>query len=212
MEMFDVVRIDHFRGFEAFWEIDAEADTAINGRWVKGPGDGFFQVLKQVLGELPLVAEDLGVITPQVTALRKRFNLPGMKILQFAFDGAPDNPYLPHNHEELSVVYTGTHDNNTTLGWYRELSDEQRHLVQHYLGDSGEPMPWLLLRTALASVARLAVVPMQDVLGLDGAHRMNVPGVTEDNWRWRFDWSQIEDQHRQRLRDWTQLYGRSGPD
>jgi 4-alpha-glucanotransferase len=208
MEMFDLVRIDHFRGFEAYWEIDAQADTAVDGHWVKGPGQRFFKVLKQVFEELPLVAEDLGVITPEVTALRKQFDLPGMKILQFAFDGSPHNPYLPHNHEELSVVYTGTHDNNTTLGWYQELSDEQRHLVRHYLGGSSEPMPGLLVRAALASVARLAVIPLQDVFGLDGAHRMNVPGVAEDNWHWRFNWDQVQEEHINRLRDWIQLYGR----
>ncbi|MFQ5642626.1 MAG: 4-alpha-glucanotransferase [Thiogranum sp.] len=209
MEMFDLMRIDHFRGFEAYWEIDAQAETAIDGHWVKGPGEGFFQVLKQVFDDLPLVAEDLGVITPEVTALRRQFELPGMKILQFAFDGSSDNPYLPHNHEELSVVYTGTHDNNTTLGWYHELSDEQRRAVCHYLGDSSEPMPGLLVRTALASVARLAVIPMQDILGLDAAHRMNVPGVTEGNWRWRFEWDQVQDECRQRMQDWVRLYGRS---
>ncbi len=209
MEMFDLARIDHFRGFEAYWEVDAQAETAIDGHWVKGPGESFFQVLKQVFGDLPLVAEDLGVITPEVTALRKQFELPGMKILQFAFDGSSDNPYLPHNHEELSVVYTGTHDNNTTLGWYHELSDEQRRAVCHYLGDSSEPMPGLLVRTALASVARLAVIPMQDILGLDAAHRMNIPGITEGNWRWRFKWDQVRDECRQRLQDWIQLYGRS---
>ena len=208
MDMFDLVRIDHFRGFEAYWEIDARAETAIDGHWVKGPGESFFQVLKQVFGDLPLVAEDLGVITPEVTALRKQFGLPGMKILQFAFDGSPDNPCLPHNHEELSVVYTGTHDNNTTLGWYQELSDHDRARVHHYLGDSQEPMPALLMRAALASVARLAVVPLQDVLELDGAHRMNVPGVAGDNWRWRFSWDQVQQHQKQRLQDWTALYGR----
>jgi len=210
MEMFDLVRIDHFRGFEAYWQINAESDTAVDGCWIKGPGDSFFEAMKRELGaDLPLVAEDLGIITPEVTALRKRFKLPGMKILQFAFDGATENPYLPHNHEVLSVVYTGTHDNNTTLGWYNELSEPERGLIRHYLGDSNEPMPWLLMRSALASVARVAVLPMQDVLGLDAVHRMNVPGVTEGNWRWRFDWSQLLDEHRHRLQDWTRLYGRA---
>jgi 4-alpha-glucanotransferase len=208
MEMFDLVRIDHFRGFEAYWEIDAAAETAIDGRWVKGPGESFFQVLKQVFGDLPLVAEDLGVITPEVTELRTAFGLPGMKILQFAFDGSSDNPYLPHNHEVLSVVYTGTHDNNTTLGWYQELGDEERATVRRYLGDSGEPMPALLMRAALASVARLAVIPLQDVLELDGTHRMNVPGVADHNWRWRFHWDQVQEHQIQRLRDWILMYGR----
>jgi len=209
MEMFDLVRIDHFRGFEAYWEIDARAETAIDGHWVPGPGESFFEVLRQVLGDLPLVAEDLGVITPEVTALRKQFALPGMKILQFAFDGSADNPYLPHNHEELGVVYTGTHDNNTTLGWYQDLSEDQRATVRHYLGDSHEPMPGLLVRTALASVACMAVIPLQDILELDGAHRMNVPGVTGGNWTWRFSWEQLRDEQRQQLREWIQLYGRA---
>jgi 4-alpha-glucanotransferase len=209
MEMFDLVRIDHFRGFEAYWEIDARAETAVDGRWVEGPGARFFEALAAELGALPLVAEDLGVITPEVTALRQRFGLPGMKILQFAFDGSPNNPYLPHQHEPLSVVYTGTHDNNTTLGWYQELPEEERWRLHHYLGECSEAMPWLLVRTALASVARLAVVPMQDVLGLDGSHRMNVPGVTEGNWRWRFSWDQVGEEHRARLRDWVHLYGRT---
>ncbi len=208
MEMFDLVRIDHFRGFEAYWEIDAAAETAIDGHWVKGPGESFFEVLRQVFGELPLVAEDLGVITPEVTALRKEFQLPGMKILQFAFDGAADNPYLPHNHEELSVVYTGTHDNNTTLGWYQELSEPERERIRHYLGDSHEAMPALLIRAALASVARLAVIPLQDVMELDAAHRMNVPGVADGNWSWRFNWEQLQPHQSQRLRDWIDLYGR----
>ncbi len=209
MEMFDLVRVDHFRGFEAYWEIDAQAETAVDGRWVKGPGHSFFEALKAELGDLPLVAEDLGVITPEVTALRERFGLPGMKILQFAFDGSSDNPYLPHNHETLSVVYTGTHDNDTTLGWYQALPEDQQWRVQHYLAGSSEPMPWLLIRTALASVARLAVIPMQDLLGLDGSHRMNVPGVAEGNWRWRFSWDQVHEEHRARLRDWVRLYGRA---
>ncbi|MGD8616121.1 MAG: 4-alpha-glucanotransferase [Gammaproteobacteria bacterium] len=209
MEMFDLVRIDHFRGFEAYWEIDARAETAVDGRWVQGPGARFFEALAEDLGALPLVAEDLGVITPEVTALRQRFGLPGMKILQFAFDGSPNNPYLPHQHEPLSVVYTGTHDNNTTLGWYQELPEDERQRLHHYLGECSEAMPWLLVRTALASVARLAVVPMQDVLGLDGSHRMNVPGVTQGNWRWRFSWDQVQEEHRARLRDWVHLYGRA---
>ena len=208
LDLFDLLRIDHFRGFEAYWEIDAREETAVNGHWVPGPGAAFFEALRDALGDLPLVAEDLGVITPEVTALRERFGLPGMKILQFAFDGNAGNPYLPHNHEPLSVVYTGTHDNNTTLGWYDEQPDGQRHHLYHYFGHPADPMPWLLIRAALASVARLAVVPLQDVLGLDAAHRMNTPGVTEGNWRWRFDWEQLHEEHTQRLRDMVGLYGR----
>ena len=209
LELFDLMRIDHFRGFEASWEIDAAADTAVEGRWVSGPGANFFEAVRKAFHGLPLVAEDLGVITPEVTALRRQFGLPGMKILQFAFDGSPDNPYLPHNHEPLSVVYTGTHDNNTTLGWYQELSGEQRHFVRDYLGIEAEPMPWPLVRAALASVARLAVLPLQDVLGLDASHRMNVPGVAEGNWQWRFDREQFLPEHSERLKAWVQLYGRA---
>ncbi len=209
LELFDLMRIDHFRGFEAYWEIDAAADTAVEGRWVSGPGADFFEAVRKAFDGLPLVAEDLGVITPEVTALRQQFGLPGMKILQFAFDGSADNPYLPHNHEPLSVVYTGTHDNNTTLGWYQELSDDQRYFVRDYLGIEAEPMPWPLVRAALASVARLAVLPMQDVLGLDGSHRMNVPGVTEGHWQWRFDREQLLPEHSERLKAWVQLYGRA---
>ncbi|HHJ16457.1 MAG TPA: 4-alpha-glucanotransferase [Gammaproteobacteria bacterium] len=207
LELFDLMRIDHFRGFEAYWEIDAAADTAVNGRWVAGPGAAFFEALKQAFGELPLVAEDLGVITHEVTALRRQFGLPGMKILQFAFDGSPDNPYLPHRHEALSVVYTGTHDNNTTVGWYHEQSDEQRAYIHRYLADQ-DPMPWPLVRAALASVAGLAVLPMQDLLALDGSQRMNTPGVTEGNWQWRFTWEQLQPEHSERLGEWIRLYGR----
>jgi len=208
LELFDLFRIDHFRGFEAYWEIDAGEETAVNGRWVEGPGAAFFETLQSAFNGLPLVAEDLGLITPEVTALRERFGLPGMKVLQFAFDGSADNPYLPHNHEILSVVYTGTHDNNTSLGWYHELADEQRAYLYRYFGDSPEPMPWLLMRAALASVACMAVVPLQDVLGLDAAHRMNTPGVTEGNWRWRFEWGQVRDEDSQRFRELVSLYGR----
>lgn len=208
LELFDLFRIDHFRGFEAYWEIDAASETAVEGHWVTGPGDAFFKALQSAFVGLPLVAEDLGLITPEVTALRERFGLPGMVVLQFAFDGAADNPYLPHNHERLSVVYTGTHDNNTSLGWYQELSDEQRAYLYRYSGGSSDPMPWLLIRTALASVARIAVLPMQDVLGLDGAHRMNVPGVTEGNWGWRFEWEQLNEDDSRRFRELIALYGR----
>jgi 4-alpha-glucanotransferase len=209
LELFDLMRIDHFRGFEAYWEIDAAAETAVEGRWVAGPGTDFFEALRQAFDDLPLVAEDLGVITPEVTALRRQFGLPGMKILQFAFDGSTDNPYLPHNHEKLSVVYTGTHDNNTTLGWYEELPEQQRSFVRDYLGIETAGMPWPLMRAALASVAQIAVLPMQDVLGLDASHRMNIPGVAEDNWRWRFQWEQLLPGYGERLRDWVRLYGRA---
>ena len=208
LELFDLVRIDHFRGFEAYWEIDAQEETAVNGHWVKGPGEKIFQALQAAFEQLPLVAEDLGLITPEVVQLRKQFGLPGMKILQFAFDGSADNPYLPHNHEPLSVVYTGTHDNDTTLGWYQSLPAEQCDKVHRYFGPTAEAMPDLLIRAAFASVAAMAIIPMQDLLGLDGHHRMNMPGVADGNWRWRFVWSQLETATTQRVREWIELYGR----
>ena len=206
--MFDLLRIDHFRGFEAYWEIDASEPTAINGRWVPGPRAAFFDALKTRFKTLPLVAEDLGVITPAVTELRDAFGFPGMKILQFAFDGGPTNPYLPHNHRPDSLVYTGTHDNDTILGWFAGLSEVQKAHIYDYFGQTGETMPWLLIRAALASVARMSIMPLQDLLGLDGEHRMNTPGTTAGNWRWRFEWSQVPDELAAKLREWNQLYGR----
>jgi 4-alpha-glucanotransferase len=191
LELFDLVRLDHFRGFEKYWEIPAAEETAVNGRWVEGPGAALFEKLVEVFGELPLVAEDLGIITPEVDALRLRFNLPGMKILQFAFDGGPDNPYLPHNHERMSVVYTGTHDNDTTLGWYEGLDKNGKQAVRDYLGDTTEPMPWPVIRAAFDSVSALAIVPLQDILALDSTHRMNTPGTGQGNWKWQFAWDDV---------------------
>ena len=208
LEMFDILRIDHFRGFEAVWSIPAGEDTAVNGHWESVPGRKLLERLRTELGELPLVAEDLGIITAEVDALRHDFALPGMKILQFAFDGDAQNPYLPHNHEINTVVYTGTHDNNTTLGWYEELDRTARARVMAYLGQPAEPMPWPLNRAALASVANLSVLPMQDLLGLDAAHRMNTPGTSEGNWQWRFKWKQVPADLGDRLRAMLDLYGR----
>ncbi len=206
--MFDMVRVDHFRGFEAYWEIPSEDDTAVNGHWVKAPGNALFEQLYKSYKQLPMVAEDLGIITTEVDALRDRFGLPGMKVLQFAFNGDAENPYLPFQYQSNTVVYTGTHDNNTTLGWYRSLDDHTRQFVDEYLGHSQEPMPWSLIRTALASPARLAILPMQDILGLGGEHRMNLPGTTEGNWGWRFDWAQVKDDLSVRLRHSLGMYGR----
>ena len=209
LQLFDLVRIDHFRGFEAYWEIPVDHDTAMNGRWVHAPGDALFDVLRGHFNPLPLVAEDLGLITPEVEALRLRHGFPGMKILQFAFDGGPANPYLPHNHHHLAVVYTGTHDNDTTVGWYNALSADARNYVNDYLRCSGEPMPWPLISAALASVATLAVIPMQDVLALGSEHRMNIPGKPNGNWRWRFTWDQVGAGLAARLRRLCELYGRN---
>jgi 4-alpha-glucanotransferase len=208
LDLFDLIRIDHFRGFESFWEIPADRPDAAQGRWVEGPGERLFDAVEARFGGLPFVAEDLGMITPAVLALRDKYGLPGMKVLQFAFDGSPDNPYLPHNHQPNCVVYTGTHDNDTTLGWYQTLSPQSRAFALEYLGAPGEAMPWPLIRCAMESVAEFAIVPMQDVLGLDGSHRMNVPGTSEGNWRWRFTWDQVPAELASRLRRITQIYQR----
>lgn len=204
----DALRIDHFRAFEAYWSIPVDEPTAIGGHWEPGPGAAFFEALLNRFGELPLLAEDLGVITPQVTALREQFGLPGMKILQFAFDGGPDNPYLPEHHVERGVVYTGTHDNDTTLGWFEGLSPPDQERVLQRLGATPKAMPGALIRTALESCARLAVIPMQDALELDGGHRMNTPSTTEGNWAWRFDWDQVAPERAQQLRHMNEATGR----
>ncbi|MCG7985012.1 MAG: 4-alpha-glucanotransferase [Candidatus Thiodiazotropha lotti] len=206
--LFDLLRIDHFRGFEAYWEIPAEEETAVNGHWVEAPGEELFGVLYRELPDLELVAEDLGVITPEVEALRKAYDLPGMKILQFAFSGGADNPYLPFHHTKDAVVYTGTHDNDTTLGWYTGLDDQSREFVDDYLGKPREIMPWPMIRSALASRANLAIIPLQDILGLDASHRMNTPGTTEGNWDWRFDWEMVKPETESRLMHRVKMYGR----
>jgi len=206
--LFDLVRIDHFRGFAASWTIPAEAETAIDGEWVKVPGMSLFNKIKKV-SKLAVVAEDLGVITDDVVALREKFNLPGMKILQFAFDGDPNNAYLPHNHVPNCVVYTGTHDNDTTLGWFQDMPDDQKQFMRTYLGSHLSHVPWFLIRAAMASTSQLAVIPMQDILGLDSEHRMNMPGTMADkNWRWRFDWSQVPDGVTDRLLNLSKTYAR----
>jgi 4-alpha-glucanotransferase len=207
--LFDLVRIDHFRGFQAYWEIPAAATTAVTGRWVEAPGAALFETLAREFGTVPVVAEDLGVITPEVEALRDRFGFPGMRVLQFGFDGDGSNPHRPHNHVRDGVVYTGTHDNDTTVGWFAGLPAVQQALVRDYFGQPSEPMPWPLIRAALESVAQLAVIPMQDLLGLDGSHRMNRPGTTRGNWQWRFDWDQVPAGLAPRLRALLEEYGRA---
>jgi 4-alpha-glucanotransferase len=183
----DIVRLDHFRGFEAYWEIPASEPTAVRGRWVKGPGDAFFAVLRRELGGLPFIAEDLGFITEEVHALRRRLGIPGMRVLQFGFGDPGAHIYLPHRFEENTVVYTGTHDNDTTLGWWRsQASDRERHDAGVYLGADESSAPWAFLRAAMASLARYAVAPLQDVLGLGSEARMNVPSLSDGNWSWRY--------------------------
>jgi 4-alpha-glucanotransferase len=210
-KLVDVVRLDHFRGFESYWAIPASEPTAVAGRWQPGPGKAFFDTLRDRLGELPIIAEDLGIITPQVTALREACGFPGMRILHFAFGGGPDNPYLPHNHVPDTIAYTGTHDNDTTRGWWQHARPSERTSVHAYLGPLVDAEPhWSLMRAASSSVARTAVFPFQDVLGLDATHRMNTPGVAEGCWEWRFDWQQVGHLPAERLRDMTQAHGR-GP-
>ncbi len=204
----DLIRLDHFRGFEAYWEVPAGRPTAEVGRWVKGPGAVLLDTLRRALGGLPLIAEDLGLITPQVEALRDQFDLPGMRVLQFAFSGAPDHPYLPHNFVRNTAVYTGTHDNDTTRGWYAALDEAQRDRVRRYLARDGSTIGWDLIRLAWASVADYALVPLQDLLNLGSEARMNTPGRAKGNWTWRFTDDLLTESLLDRLAQITALYGR----
>ena len=215
LALVDYVRIDHFRGFAGFWEVPAAESNAINGRWVPGPGMALFRALRGALGDtLPLIAEDLGVITEDVVALRDALELPGMAILQLAFEdprgGFAEVRFLPHNHRRRMVVYTGTHDNNTLLGWWAGLDPAMRANALRYLRSDGREIHWDFIATALASVGGLAVVPLQDVLGLGAEARMNRPGSAEDNWQWRCMSTQLDGADSARLADLTALYGR-GP-
>jgi 4-alpha-glucanotransferase len=208
LEMVDILRLDHFRGFEACWEVPAGHPTAEKGRWVEGPGEFFFEVVRAALGDLPVIAEDLGHITPPVVALRDWLELPGMKILQFAFGSTARNPYLPHNHVKNSVVYTGTHDNDTTRGWYGSLSAKERHAVRTYLGVDGHDIAWDLIRAGYASVADTFIAPLQDVLDLGPEARMNLPGQAGGNWNWRFRGEHLSGAVRDRLAEYAEAYGR----
>jgi 4-alpha-glucanotransferase len=204
----DLIRLDHFRGFESYWEVPAGSPNAIQGRWVKGPGLDLFFALREQLGGLPLIAEDLGLITPEVEALRDDLHLPGMRILQFAFGGAPEDRFLPHNYDRNSVVYTGTHDNDTTHGWYATISDGERHFVRRYLGRDGGDIAWDLIRLAWSSVADWALAPLQDVLNLGTEARMNFPGKPSGNWCWRVTPELLGHGPLERLEDLTRLYAR----
>jgi len=213
LALFDWVRIDHFRGFEAYWSVPADEETAIHGEWVEGPGAKLFEAFRSALGnDLPIIAEDLGIITPAVEKLRDDYGLPGMKILQFAFGGDASNPYLPHNHIPNCVIYTGTHDNDTTNGWFYAAPPEEaeRTHAMRYLNCPWEAFHTSLNRTALASSARLAVLPLQDLLGLGSDARMNTPGTAEGNWAWRVTPSQLDEAPWELLRSQIGLYGRAG--
>lgn len=208
LRLADFVRIDHFRGLAACWEIPADSPTAERGAWVPAPGAELLHRLHQALGnDLPLIAEDLGVITPDVVELRERFHLPGMKILQFAFSG-PDNPFLPHHYPQRCVVYTGTHDNDTAQGWWESAPQAEKDFARRYLATHEPFFAWDLLRAAWASVAIFALAPMQDILGLGGWARMNYPSRPDGNWAWRMEAGAFSDEIVQRLREWNYLYSR----
>lgn len=219
LRIVDIMRIDHFRGFAACWEIPAGDETAERGRWVPAPGRELFTAIGNALGELPIIAEDLGVITPEVDQLRDDFGFPGMRVLQFAFGGDADSIHLPHNYLQNVVVYTGTHDNDTTLGWFQSSAgadstrteseiDCERNFCKKYLNTRGVEMHWDFIRTVLSSVANTAIIPMQDVLGAGNEGRMNLPNSTEGNWSWRFAASALTPDHARRLRDLSEIYSR----
>lgn len=221
-EEVDLVRIDHFRGFEAYWEVDANADTAMNGKWVKGPGMRLFEALRRHLGELPIIAEDLGVITPDVEELRDMLGFPGMRVLQFAFgNDAKASDYRPESYPPNCVVYTGTHDNDTTVGWFHsepgrdstrsnEEIEQERRTILDYLGSDGSEIHWDLINLAEHSTANTVIFPLQDVLGLGSEARMNVPGREGGNWRWRFSWDEVTPEIKARLKSVTDAAGRTG--
>jgi 4-alpha-glucanotransferase len=223
LKLFDFVRLDHFRGFEAFWEIPASSPTAVGGKWVPGPNRGLFDALRQELGGLPIYAEDLGLITPPVEQLRDDLGLPGMRVLQFAFgDDAKAADYRPHNFPRHCVVYTGTHDNDTTVGWFKSVAGEgttrdehqvarERKFTLDYLGSDGREIHWDMIRAALSSVAETAIIPLQDLLGLDSSARMNLPGTGTGNWSWRMKPGAISKTVEDRLALMTKLYDRGPP-
>lgn len=209
LEAFDIVRIDHFRGFAEYWEVPANAPTAVHGRWMPGPGAKLFQAIQQAFGtQLPIIAEDLGLITPDVIALRNQFALPGMRIMQFAFGDGMGNHFLPHHYVENTVAYTGTHDNDTTLGWWETLPEHSKIFAQEYLASNGHLIHQDMIRALSRSIANTVIFPMQDVLGLNGEHRMNFPGQATGNWEWRFTWSQILTEHTKLMASLAEESGR----
>jgi 4-alpha-glucanotransferase len=212
LNMVDIIRLDHFRGFEKFWEIPAESETAINGHWVEGPGDRLFEALSKALGKLPFIAEDLGYITPEVHQLRDRWGFPGMRVLQFAFgDQSRENPHKPYNFIRNCVAYTGTHDNDTTAGWFSEQNEQsrdERDSALKYMGSDGREPVGDLIRLLLSSVADTVIVPMQDYLGLGTEARMNVPATSGHNWNWRMREDQLRPGLAEKLRELNRTYGR----
>jgi 4-alpha-glucanotransferase len=210
LELVDVLRIDHFRGLQDYWEIPADEPTAVKGCWRPGPSDAFFEALKSELGQhLPIIAEDLGMITDEVRALRKRVGLPGMKVLHFAFTEGPDHEYLPHNHTSDCVVYLGTHDNDTTVGWFSSRGQVERDFVLRYLGRSGNDIVWAMMHLAFMSVADVAVVTVQDLLKLGSEARMNIPGTASGNWQWRYRRGALNDDVVRWFDELTETFGRA---
>lgn len=182
----DAIRVDHFRGFDAYWEVKADEKTAINGRWIQGPGDKLFNTILKECGELPIIAEDLGFVTEGVEKLRDQFSFPGMKIIQFAFDADSANSFLPHNYSQNCVAYSGTHDNDTSIGWYNQAPEKEKHNVRMYTRTDGSEINWEFIRLGMLSVADQAIFPLQDFMNLGGEHRMNFPGTSSGNWLWRY--------------------------
>ncbi len=209
LSLYDIIRIDHFRGFESYWAINYGETTAINGKWEKGPGIDLFKAIKDALGEINIIAEDLGILTDEVVELKESAGFPGMKILQFAFDQDPENEYLPHNYETNTVVYTGTHDNDTTNSWYFKLSDEEKGEVRDYLNVSDDSyIVYSMIRLALRSVADTAIIPMQDYLNLGEFARINTPGLASGNWQWRLSGWELNDDLAVTIAHLTEIYGR----
>ncbi len=208
LAMVDIIRIDHFRGFAGYWEVPGTAKTAEIGCWTPGPGKDFFRSIRQSLGDLPIIAEDLGVITPDVVELRDSFNLPGMKIFQFGFDGTPDDPFLPHNYPVNCVVYTGTHDNDTARGWYNRVSDQEKSVYRDYLDRDGSNVSWDFIRGVWASVAIFGLAPLQDFLDLGNEARMNYPGNPSGNWMWRMPANSLNPELQAKIKQLNYLYSR----
>ncbi|MCU0487697.1 MAG: 4-alpha-glucanotransferase [Anaerolineales bacterium] len=208
LQLVDIIRLDHFRGFAGYWQVPGNAKTAENGRWVKAPGKAFLAAVKAALGDLPLIAEDLGVITPDVEDLRDSFDLPGMKVVQFAWWSTPSDTFMPHNHVPNCVVYTGTHDNDTARGWYHRVSEEERSFYRRYQGRDGSDVAWDLIRTAWRSVGILALAPMQDFLDLGNEARMNYPGNPSGNWSWRMPDGALTEMLKNRIKEFNYLYDR----
>lgn len=209
LELFDILRVDHFRGFESYWEIEYGSENAINGKWTKGPGMKLFNIIREELGDLNIIAEDLGFLTDDVRKLIKDSGYPGMKVLQFAFDSREESDYLPHNYDKNCVVYTGTHDNSTAMGWFKVIPKEDFDFAVKYLKlDTVEGLNWGLIRGAWSSTANLAIAQMQDFLGIDDVARMNTPSTMENNWTWRINKSDLTDELALRIADLNMTYGR----